>query len=351
MPKPSKPPKISIILPVYNVERFLDQTIESLTSQTLSDIEIIIVNDGSTDGSLSIAKSHARIDSRIRIFTQKNGGLSAARNTGLRHISAPYVMFCDGDDLFDPTMCEKMYHAITSSNDIGLAACGIKMVYETHAEHSEADEKYYKIKFQGKTKITENVIKKTDTSVCDKIFKASIISDYHLTFPRGLNNEDYYFYNCYMSVISYVYFIKDQLYRYVRRGGSIMSNSFECNQKSFDHYHVAEKLFTFYESHSLIASRRDLFWFQWTESYWFSFTHSSPEYRPLLKKEAKAFYERHFSSYPPTSSVIRAGVKDIVVNSFVMKCIKKTKHIASICIKKILRIPRGVVRRIVRLFK
>ena len=88
-------PKVSVILPVYNVEAYLDEALYSLEKQTLKDIEIIAVNDGSTDNSLSILDKHALTDKRISIYSQKNKGLSGARNTGLNLCQGEYVYFMD----------------------------------------------------------------------------------------------------------------------------------------------------------------------------------------------------------------------------------------------------------------
>ena len=90
--------KVSVVVPIYDVEDYLGTCLDSLINQTLREIEIICVNDGSHDGSLDIIKEYAKKDSRIKIVDQKNGGLSAARNSGLKIVSSPFVMFCDPDD-------------------------------------------------------------------------------------------------------------------------------------------------------------------------------------------------------------------------------------------------------------
>ena len=101
--------KVSVILPVYNVENYLRQCMDSVMGQTLKDIEIICVDDGSSDDSPAILEEFARKDSRIRILTQQNAGAGAARNLGMKYAKGRYLSFLDSDDFFEPDMLEKAY--------------------------------------------------------------------------------------------------------------------------------------------------------------------------------------------------------------------------------------------------
>ena len=114
-------PKVSVIVPVFNVEKYVGQCLESLINQTLKNIEIIIVNDGSTDKSLSICEEYARKDNRISVYTKENGGLSSARNYGLQFVSSPYVGFVDSDDWVSENFYEVLYNSITV-NDCDISA-------------------------------------------------------------------------------------------------------------------------------------------------------------------------------------------------------------------------------------
>ncbi len=107
---------ISIIVPVYNVEAYLPQCLDSLIKQTYQDLEIICVNDGSTDGSLEILHQYAAKDKRIKLITRENRGISASRNEGLENVSGEYVMFVDSDDWIDEQTCEKAIYAIQTNN-------------------------------------------------------------------------------------------------------------------------------------------------------------------------------------------------------------------------------------------
>ncbi|MGO5498931.1 glycosyltransferase family 2 protein [Catenibacterium mitsuokai] len=107
---------ISIIIPVYNVEKYVETCIRSIIGQTYKNIEIIVVNDGSTDSSLDILNRLYTIDNRIIIINKSNEGVSKARNSGMVHANGQYIMFVDGDDWIEPDMCEKAYNEIKKSN-------------------------------------------------------------------------------------------------------------------------------------------------------------------------------------------------------------------------------------------
>ena len=109
-----KPVKVSVIIPVYNTELYVRQTIQSILGQTLYDIEIITVNDGSTDNSLSILSELAKQDNRIKIFTHSNQGLSVSRNVGIEKASGEFIYFMDSDDLLDHDTLEICYQKCTS---------------------------------------------------------------------------------------------------------------------------------------------------------------------------------------------------------------------------------------------
>ena len=114
-------PKVSIIVPVYNAEEFLEDCIKSIIYQSLEDIEVICINDGSSDNSLDILNNFQEKDNRIKIFSQENSGPAAARNLGLEKSSGEYILFVDGDDWIEPDMCEKLYeHAIHNNSDLIL---------------------------------------------------------------------------------------------------------------------------------------------------------------------------------------------------------------------------------------
>ena len=108
--------KVSVIVPIYNIKQYLPRCIDSIRNQTLKDIEIILIDDGSTDGSSEICDQYAAVDPRVRVLHKENEGLSAARNDGIQMARADYIMFVDGDDWVEPEFCELPYRAAVGNN-------------------------------------------------------------------------------------------------------------------------------------------------------------------------------------------------------------------------------------------
>lgn len=307
--------KITVIVPVYNVEEYLADCLDSLIDQTYKDIEIVCVNDGSTDSSGEILDEYARKDCRIKVITKKNGGLSSARNAALEKCHTKYVMFCDSDDTFNKGMCEEMLNEIEKEGS-DLVACGQNIIYRAHEEMKESDENYYRLKYSGKKNINDKIIIDTDVSVLNKIFRMGIIQKNDIKFPNGLNNEDFYFYNAYMSVAETISFVNKPLYNYVRRENSIMSNNFESSTYSIDHLKIAEKLFGFYKKNHYLEKHTDLFWKQWLLSYWFSYNYTSPRLRNRVFDEGKKFMRKNLEKYPPKNDDLKNNIKWTFANKF-----------------------------------
>lgn len=120
--------KVSVIIPAYNVDKYIEKCISSIMSQTLRDIEIIVVNDGSSDNTRTIVEEMEKKDNRIKLINKKNGGVLAARGTGVKVAQGKYVLYVDGDDWIEATCCEKMYNAIEEAN-ADMAICDF---YETY---------------------------------------------------------------------------------------------------------------------------------------------------------------------------------------------------------------------------
>jgi glycosyltransferase involved in cell wall biosynthesis len=204
--------KCSLIVPVYNVERYLEKCLFSLVNQTLKDIEIILVNDGSTDSSLKIAQDFADKYENITIVTQVNGGLSAARNTGIKHSTADYLAFIDSDDYVDITMIEKMFNmAICQSADI--VVCDMKYVFSDHMSFSSGGT------FKSFNAKDNPELIGINNSACNKLFKRDLFND--INFPIGLWYED-------LGTIPILYLKADKvvkidevLYYYLQREDSI----------------------------------------------------------------------------------------------------------------------------------
>lgn len=209
--------KISVIVPVYNVEKYIEKCLNSLVNQTLKDIEIIVVNDGSPDNSQKIIDKYEKKYSNVKSYIKKNGGISDARNYGLKYAHGEYISFVDSDDYVDLTMMEKLYNkAIQDSYDI--VECNLHIVDDKdrlikdvrHTLPSDI------LNDQQKKKYMINMY----TSVWNKIYKKSLF-DNEVRFKKGVWFEDVEFLYKLISFVGTIGFVNENLYYYVQRKGSI----------------------------------------------------------------------------------------------------------------------------------
>ena len=237
----SSKPKVSVIVPIYNVEKYLRKCVDSILAQTLTDIEVILVDDGSPDGCPQIVDEYAAKDPRVVPVHQRNGGLSAARNGGLSVASGKYVGFVDADDWVEPRMYEELFSACEASTaDIG--ACGIRCEFLSGG--ADVDQAYYDLKFSGKFKAVPAMLEKIDVSVCNKIFRREILSRApELRFPDGLNFEDCEFFWRYFLRAETIFCLPKNLYHYVRHGSGIMRETMNgINPHSVDAVKVCRNI-------------------------------------------------------------------------------------------------------------
>jgi glycosyltransferase involved in cell wall biosynthesis len=241
-------PAISIIVPVYKTEKYIARCLESLINQTFKDIEIICVNDGSPDKAPVICEEYAQKDDRIIILSQTNQGLSSARNTGLLHARGKYIQFCDSDDFFDLTMCEKMYDII-SSTEVDIVVTDVNIVYEDLAMN--CDENYFRIPFQGISQITNETFKQINVFAWNKIYRKDLIDRFTISFPQGLYYEDVSFVFKYLMVSKTIYCLRNPLYNYICRLDSIMGKTrYTKPDFAIDHIYVIRDIANFMEKNA-----------------------------------------------------------------------------------------------------
>lgn len=219
---------ISVIVPVYNVEKYLDECIKSIVNQKYKQLEIILVNDGSTDNSYEICKKWSKKDSRITIIDKENGGLSSARNAGLDSANGDYIAFIDSDDYIDPHMFEDM-REIFNRNQVSAVICPL----ETFIDGTSSKKLFLPLKKEGlitsKQYIKYILQHKADNAVCNKLYKKSDISN--LRFESGIINEDIIFNVDFFLNTDSVFSLKKPYYKYRLRPGSITQ---QANPKLFD---------------------------------------------------------------------------------------------------------------------
>lgn len=217
---------ISIIVPIYNIEKYIERCVRSLINQTYQNIEIILVDDGSTDNSGNIADKLANQDTRIKCIHQKNGGLSAARNTGLNVAKGNYYSFIDGDDYIKSETIEKLYlNAVKYHAEI--AVCNMIRFYEDNST-----EAFYKPCNHVEVLDQDDRFKTLNQpSVCNKLFKKGLFND--VKFPVGKYYEDTYVYHILCYRASRIVLTGYDGYWYYSRKGSILGDEI-FNNKYFD---------------------------------------------------------------------------------------------------------------------
>ena len=224
-----KKPIISVIVPVYNVEKYLSKCLDSILMQTFSNIEIICVNDGSTDNSRKILETYRKKDSRIKIVDKKNGGLSSARNAGMKVATGEFYSFIDSDDWVDKTMIEKLYDSMTKySTDIAI--CAVHQFDEKRQTYDDSN-KYYTLDFFDESfdnrafsyKETKPFLMDVCVMAWNKLYRKSFIDECKSEFPDGLIFEDGPFFFSIFFKTKRVSIVRDFLYYYrVNRKGSII---------------------------------------------------------------------------------------------------------------------------------
>ncbi|MBD5405036.1 glycosyltransferase [bacterium] len=238
-------PKISIIVPVYNVEKYLPRCLDSLINQTLKDIEIICINDGSKDNCDKILEKYNQRDNRIIILNQKNSGQGSARNRGLEIARGKYIQFLDSDDFYEPNCCEEMYNLMEKYKDIDIACFDTNIIYDAYEELKASDATYLKMHFKGKIKVKPAMAYKLiDVDCWNKIFRKTFIDDNNLKFPEKLQYEDVGFYWFCITRANYIYFYRKKLTNYLRHEGSFLGEIYTKTSTSiFDTLKVRELIY------------------------------------------------------------------------------------------------------------
>lgn len=213
--------KVSIIVPVYNVELYIEDCLNSLLNQTYSNYEIILINDGSTDNSIEICSKYS--DKKIKIFNQNNKGVSIARNVGISLATGQYIMFVDADDMVFENYIENLITSIEETNT-DMVVCGYTK------EKTELVNKKNSQEIKGEiinaNTMLENMMANNlqEGYLWNKIFKKSIINDNSLEFKEGVNVwEDLYFVIEYLSKSNKIFAINEKLYYYRTREGSAVN--------------------------------------------------------------------------------------------------------------------------------
>lgn len=221
--------KISIIVPVFNIENYITKCVDSLINQTYENIEILLIDDGSTDNSGNICDDLSKKDNRIKVVHKKNGGLSDARNYGISISKGKYITFIDGDDYIEDKMVENIVNIINSYNP---------EIIVTNFLRETDDGKIFKEKLPQKLGVcnTEESLRNmllTNFSACNKFFKINLFKT--IKFPVGKNYEDIYTVPDLVLISNKIYFDENYYYHYMQRENSIIHSKF--NKSKFNYYY------------------------------------------------------------------------------------------------------------------
>ena len=234
-------PKISIIIPVYNTEKYLPECLDSVLSQIFQDFEIVCVNDGSTDNSLDILNHYAQKDKRFKIISQENQGLSGARNTGLDKVNGDYIFFLDSDDTIPSHALETMVKIATDAN-VPLVAS------EAKRKNNKSISYNYQIYHHPLADFIQNI--KIHSSAWNKLYRADILKMHR--FIPGIYFEDWPFLTTLMGQIESYATTKIPCYYYREEGSSITRSAF--TQKKVDSYLTGIKyVYDFYKDRPDLA--------------------------------------------------------------------------------------------------
>lgn len=240
-------PELSIIVPIYNVKCYLDKCIESILKQTFKNFELILINDGSEDTSLEICRKYEKLDKRIIVINQSNGGVSRARNAGLEIARGKWIGFVDADDYIDKDFYEILVKKSLKYKNVDIACCGVKVidVNSTKIKHLQ----YAHIPQQ------ETLLSKEDAylhffhpskrylywSPWDKIIRADIAKKFRFEPGRKYAEDFFYCFQC-ITESNAILYIPEKKYNYLIRPGSAIQSA-RFTKSSFDSSYFAQKAY------------------------------------------------------------------------------------------------------------
>ena len=213
--------KVSIVIPVYNVERYLRECLDSIASQSYPEFEAILVDDGSTDTSGIICDEYARNDARFKVIHQSNAGSANAKNAGLEQVRGDYVAFVDSDDYVEPNWLECMVNAL-ERNFADLVECDFRKEYVDRSEAANSDN-YQAGTFTAEEYLAQYLNNWTCSLFCNKLLKAELTNGVRFRKERRCIDDEFYTYKV-VSGADRIVRIHEQLYHYRQRLSSVVSS-------------------------------------------------------------------------------------------------------------------------------
>ncbi len=243
-------PLVSIIIPVYNTAAYLRRCLDSVCNQTLANIEIICINDGSSDNSLDVLCEYAERDSRVKVFSIEHAGPGKARNLAIEHCKGSWITGLDSDDYLEPDACA--YVTSHAEDDVDVIQYGFKVKLDN------CNESLSTCLMRGKHAVTPKVLISHSCEFCGKLWRKSFIDKHECRFPEGVWYEDWFFYWAYLPYAKRVLYLSECKYVIVRRNSSIMGMTRNQTERVLDHVRVLGKLLDFRVNHPLSESYKGL---------------------------------------------------------------------------------------------
>ncbi len=230
--------KVSVVVPVYNVEKYLPKCLDSLINQSIDSYEVLVINDGTKDGSQDIIDEYVKkYPNRVKSFIKPNGGLSDARNYGFRHAKGEYVAFIDSDDWVDPQMMEKLYNK-AKMTQADISVCDMEYVYEDKSCEASSGGDFSIVDVHENPNIVT-----INNSACNKLYRIDLFKD--IEFEKGIWYEDLATIPKLISISNRIVKVDEPLYKYFQRWNSIVHTQ---NPKVFDIYIAVHSVKKFLES-------------------------------------------------------------------------------------------------------
>lgn len=222
--------KISCIVPVYNVEKYIGKCLDSILNQSFKDFEVILIDDGSTDDSGKICDEYEKIDDRIKVIHKTNGGLSDARNTGIENAKGDYFIFIDSDDYIEENMFEILYN-LNIDNNTEIAACDKAFVFEDTGkiEYGNETNTVHILNPEETFKIIVDFYKKLGMEMWNKLYSKKLFDN--VRFPKGKNFEDQATQYKLIFLSNKISYIEKSMYYYLRRDNSITTQKYSDKEK------------------------------------------------------------------------------------------------------------------------
>lgn len=289
--------KVSVIVPVYKVENYLRKCVDSLLDQTLTDIEIILVDDGSPDNCGKICDEFAAKDHRVKVIHKQNEGLSMARNVGIMAATSPYIGFVDSDDYVADDMYEVLYKNLVK-NSADISVCGLYDCYSEKKIPQFAGKEFLILDNKNALKTALEGVKFSVNAV-NKLFKKELFSE--VKFPKGKLSEDAFTIPKVLSMATKVVFDSAPKYFYVHRGESITTSSFK--PQDFNVVEAYQENFNLVKNDFSELTKQAEFRLLWSYTYVFD--------KMLLSENFENFEE-----YKRTLAFLRKNTLKFVLNPF-----------------------------------